>query len=66
MPSGLSEARSRRQLAEHGPNRIEGPRKGLAVSPQGIAAEPMFLMLLAAPIYLVVGDLGEGWPSSRS
>ncbi|MFO1273161.1 MAG: cation-translocating P-type ATPase [Rubrivivax sp.] len=62
MPSGLSEAEAARRLAEHGPNESEDREKrGLARTLKGIAAEPMFLMLLAAAaIYLVVGDLGEG------
>jgi Ca2+-transporting ATPase len=59
---GLAEAEARRRLAEHGPNEIEDrERHGLASTLRGIATEPMFLLLLvAAGIYLVIGDLGEG------
>jgi Ca2+-transporting ATPase len=59
---GLTEAEARRRLAEHGPNEIaDRDQHGLLTTLRGIATEPMFLMLLlAAAIYLVLGDLGEG------
>jgi Ca2+-transporting ATPase len=59
---GLSEAEAARRLADLGPNQIEDrERHGLLRTLRGIATEPMFLLLLvAAAIYLVLGDLGEG------
>lgn len=59
---GLSEDEARRRLRQHGPNEIEDrERSGLLDTLRGAAREPMFLLLLvAAVIYLVLGDLGEG------
>ena len=61
-PAGLSEAEAQRRLAEHGPNAIEErERRSLATTLRQVAREPMFLLLLvAAGVYLLVGDLGEG------
>jgi Ca2+-transporting ATPase len=59
---GLTAQEARRRLEEHGPNEIaDRERRGLLRTLKGVATEPMFLLLLAAAaIYLVVGDLGEG------
>ena len=59
---GLSEDEALRRLSTHGPNEIEDrERHGLLSTLRGVATEPMFLLLLAAAaIYLVLGDLGEG------
>ncbi|MCB2018149.1 MAG: cation-translocating P-type ATPase [Hydrogenophaga sp.] len=59
---GLREDEARRRLAQHGPNEIrDRERHGLLTTLKGVATEPMFLLLLvAAAIYLVLGDLGEG------
>ena len=62
QPAGLSSAQARERLAQFGPNDIESreERGGLAIL-RGIALEPMFTLLLAAAaIYLVIGDLAEG------
>ena len=61
-PRGLSEAQARERLARWGPNVLEDrERQGLAQSLRVVATEPMFLLLLlAAAVYLVLGDLGEG------
>ncbi|NCT84424.1 MAG: HAD-IC family P-type ATPase [Comamonadaceae bacterium] len=61
-PAGLTADQARRRLAETGPNAIEDRESGgLAATLRGIATEPMFLLLLvAAGLYLVLGDLGEG------
>jgi P-type Ca2+ transporter type 2C len=62
LPEGLSEEEAARRLSMHGPNEIEDrERHGLLSTLRGVATEPMFLLLLvAAAIYLVLGDLGEG------
>jgi P-type Ca2+ transporter type 2C len=59
---GLGEEEAARRLAVHGPNEIEDrERHGLLRTLRGVATEPMFLLLLtAAAIYLLLGDLGEG------
>lgn len=59
---GLSDEEARRRLQQHGPNEIgDRERSGLLDTLRGVATEPMFLLLLvAALIYLVLGDLGEG------
>lgn len=61
-PAGLSAEQARQRLAEAGPNAIEDrERSGLLATLRSIATEPMFLLLLvAAGLYLVLGDLGEG------
>ncbi len=61
-PAGLGSAEAKRRLAQHGPNELgDRERRGLLRTLRGIAGEPMFLLLLvAAALYLVLGDLGEG------
>jgi Ca2+-transporting ATPase len=60
--TGLTDEEAGRRIAKHGPNEVEGREKrNLWTTLQGVAAEPMFLLLLvAAAIYLVLGDLAEG------
>ena len=61
-PTGLTAEEARRRLAEFGPNEVSDRENGgfLALL-RGIATEPMFLLLLvAAGLYLALGDLGEG------
>ena len=62
LPEGLSDEEAGRRLSTHGPNEIEDrERHGLLSTLRGVVTEPMFLLLLvAAAIYLVLGDLGEG------
>ncbi|MES2979950.1 MAG: cation-translocating P-type ATPase [Pseudomonadota bacterium] len=59
---GLSSAEARARQHQFGPNEIEaseGNRWWRIL--RGIAAEPMFMLLLAAAgVYLLLGDLGEG------
>ena len=59
---GLSSAEAARRLAQHGPNALESrERRGLLRTVGAVLTEPMFLLLLvAAAIYLALGDLGEG------
>lgn len=59
---GLSQDEARHRLQQHGPNEIgDREHSGLLDTLRGVATEPMFLLLLvAAAIYLVLGDLGEG------
>lgn len=59
---GLTAAQARARLAQDGPNDIDVVhRSGLLALLAGIAREPMFLLLLAAAgVYLVIGDLAEG------
>jgi Ca2+-transporting ATPase len=59
---GLSEAEAKRRLAQHGPNEVrDRERRGMLGTVRGVLAEPMFLLLLvAAAVYLLLGDLGEG------
>ncbi|HWH74219.1 MAG TPA: cation-translocating P-type ATPase [Methylibium sp.] len=61
-PTGLSTDEARRRLALHGPNELaDRERRGWVATLRGIATEPMFLLLLAAAaLYLLIGDLGEG------
>lgn len=60
--TGLTAAEADRRLAEFGPNAL--PRvaaRGLAQILLDTLREPMFLLLIgAAGLYLVLGDLGEG------
>ncbi|WP_457090139.1 cation-translocating P-type ATPase [Microvirga sp. P5_D2] len=60
--TGLEEAEADRRLAQHGPNAVAGKRsRGLVDIVRGILREPMFLLLLAAAgVYLMLGDIGEG------
>jgi len=62
LMTGLTDDEASRRIALHGPNEIEGREKrDLWGTLKGIAAEPMFLLLLvAAALYLVLGDLAEG------
>jgi Ca2+-transporting ATPase len=59
---GLAEAEARSRLAQVGPNILHRPvSRGLLQIVRGTLREPMFLFLLvAASLYLVVGNLGEG------
>lgn len=60
--SGLSTDEAQRRLAEYGPNEIpEDGGRSLVGTLKEILTEPMLLLLLAAAaIYLVIGDLAEG------
>src|SRR5207237_1219994 len=61
-PWGLGSEEAARRLAIHGPNVVyhARPRGGLTVL-AAVLREPMFLLLLgAAALYLMLGDLGEG------
>jgi len=61
-PRGLADAEARERLARFGPNEIaaDGSRSFVQVIGQ-ILSEPMLLLLLAAAaIYLLIGDLAEG------
>ncbi|MBB5206546.1 cation-translocating P-type ATPase [Chiayiivirga flava] len=61
-PAGLSRDEAARRLLADGPNALpEPPRRGLLRLALEVLREPMFLLLtVAAAVYLVVGDLGEG------
>ncbi|RZJ08065.1 MAG: cation-translocating P-type ATPase [Rubrivivax sp.] len=61
-PFGLTDDEAARRLFAHGPNELQDREKhGFGKTLASIVAEPMFLLLLvAAAIYLVLGDLGEG------
>jgi P-type Ca2+ transporter type 2C len=60
--TGLDEAEAQRRLARQGLNAVAGKRpRGLIDIIRGILREPMFLLLLAAAgLYLLLGDIGEG------
>lgn len=60
--SGLTKAEADRRLAEFGPNGLpQASGRGLARIILDTLREPMFLLLIgAAGLYLVLGDLGEG------
>jgi len=60
--TGLEEAEAARRLAATGPNELYRTRsRGLISIVLGAMREPMFgLLLAAAAIYLLLGDLGEG------
>lgn len=62
LKQGLSDAEAASRLATHGPNEVlDREQRGLLRTLRGVLGEPMFLMLLlAAAVYLVLGDLGEG------
>ena len=62
MPRGLSAEEARERLRRHGPNDIQASeRRGWWGTLRGVASEPMFVLLVgAAAVYLVIGDLGEG------
>jgi Ca2+-transporting ATPase len=61
-PQGLSPAEVRARLQRYGFNELpQGERRGLAATLRSVLAEPMFLLLVAAAgLYLLLGDLGEG------
>lgn len=61
-PEGLSEAEAAARLARFGPNRLRERRAlGFFDIARRTLREPMFLLLLAAAsLYLLLGDLGEG------
>ena len=60
--SGLSAAQAAERLAQDGPNALPGGQRRTLLSIAGeTVREPMFLLLLAAAsLYLVFGDLQEG------
>ncbi len=60
--SGLTTAQAGQRLGEVGPNALpQGSGRGLARIVLDTLREPMFLLLIgAAGLYLVLGDLGEG------
>jgi Ca2+-transporting ATPase len=59
---GLSQAEAARRLRMHGPNELsQQEKKGFLQTLTDILTEPMFLLLLcAAGIYLLLGDMREG------
>jgi P-type Ca2+ transporter type 2C len=59
---GLTDADAAARLIEYGPNLIrEGHRRGFVDILRGMLREPMFpLLLVAAALYLIFGDIGEG------
>lgn len=60
--TGLDEAEAARRLMHFGPNALPAPpSRSLGAIAREVLREPMFLLLVAAALlYLVVGDLGEG------
>ncbi|MEN9420184.1 MAG: hypothetical protein RI988_3805 [Pseudomonadota bacterium] len=60
--TGLTHEQAQQLLARHGPNEIrDRERRGLAATLADVVREPMFgLLLVAAAVYLVLGELGEG------
>ncbi|HEU0223535.1 MAG TPA: cation-transporting P-type ATPase, partial [Paracoccaceae bacterium] len=60
--AGLDEAEAARRLARFGPNVLHEERsRGPSAIVHGALREPLFLLLLlAASLYLMLGDLGEG------
>jgi len=60
--AGLSSEEAARRLQRYGPNEIaDRDRKSFARTLRTILTEPMFaLLLVAAAVYLLVGDLAEG------
>lgn len=60
--SGLAQCEAERRLAQFRPNILAArPRKGLGRIARETLREPMFLLLLvAAALYLIFGDLAEG------
>jgi Ca2+-transporting ATPase len=60
--AGLSRAEAARRLAADGPNELPRPRgRGFIDIVLETAREPMFLLMLgAALLYLILGDLAEG------
>jgi P-type Ca2+ transporter type 2C len=65
---GLTAAQASQRLARDGPNELPGggPRSAIAIT-RGVLAEPMFVLLLAAAaIYVVLGDVGEAFVLAAS
>ena len=62
LRDGLSGTEAASRLLRFGPNRLREARsRGLLQIAAGTLREPMFMLLLAAAgLYLVLGDLGEG------
>ena len=62
LRDGLSGTEAASRLLRFGPNRLRETRsRGLVQIAAETLREPMFLLLLAAAgLYLVIGDLGEG------
>lgn len=60
--TGLTHAEAARRLLEIGPNELPRTQaRGLIAIARDTMREPMFLLLLgAATLYMVLGDLGEG------
>jgi len=60
-PSGLTDAKAARRLAEEGPNELATSKsRGLVAIAWEVAREPMFLLLAAASsLYFVMGNLGD-------
>src|SRR5687767_1479356 len=60
--AGLSHAEAARRLLADGANALPTPpRRGAFRLALGVLREPMFLLLtVAAAVYLLIGDLGEG------
>jgi Ca2+-transporting ATPase len=58
---GLTSVEAAARLAAEGPNSLQGPqRRSLAAIALEVSSEPMFLLLIAAAaIYLVLGDVRE-------
>lgn len=61
-PRGLTRDQAAARLREQGPNELESrEHHGLLHTLGAVVGEPMFLLLIvAAAIYLLLGDLGEG------
>lgn len=61
-PVGLTQAQAKQQLMSDGPNELEAThRRTFSRRLLGLLREPMFaLLVLAASLYLVLGDLTEG------
>jgi Ca2+-transporting ATPase len=59
---GLDDAEAAARLLRYGHNTLDQkPARGIVEIVRGTLKEPMFLLLLAAAgLYLVIGDLGEG------
>jgi Ca2+-transporting ATPase len=59
---GLDSAEALARLRRVGPNQMDdGRRAGIWATVRDVFSEPMFVLLLvAAGLYLVIGDLGEG------
>lgn len=59
---GLASAEAAARLARHGPNALTArEQRGLGRTVLAVVTEPIFgLLLAAAAVYLLLGDLGEG------